>query len=543
LIELDQDILLKRRGFGTFHRFYRVVGNSLGFYSNLNATGGALVSRPDVGEQNREEIAAAQAEPNASEAVLKGLAWGKHHLRVVAEDFYGNRTEVHAELLVGPAFTITPHIHESQPTRVTIDPQPSPAHREILQFEAAVANRSSRTIISPWRPTTAQWQKSIMNPQDPGASDLSFDVDTLHTVSAVADEMPPSTFPSARVLTLQTNRAEIVRLVAVDQYGISSHPTFIFNRTARESLAPILLHVDRDFYPNYLRLLIRANQPLAGVPIVKFSTGRKTLEVQCIPQQPYRYVASVPLAEIAGDSVVLEIAVESLFGEQETWKEWFANSEVRPGRDRSIFAPDAKMRVAFANDSVYWPIYGRITIDTTTRIPDQRVIGPIYRVEPQDVPLSNAAVVSLAYPDTVAQPQQLGVGYFDRDRWTFIDNNVNASTYTVSARVLSLENFALIRDNEPPVLRINSPRPGAITRQRSPLISVDVYDSTSGFKSEESIELLLDGKRLIAEYDPERRLVQYRPKQNLDTGLHKVSVIAEDRCGNVTRLEWEFTIQ
>jgi hypothetical protein len=308
-------------------------------------------------------------------------------------------------------------------------------------------------------------------------------------------------------------------------------------------VTPLLINVERDFYPNYLRLLIRANQPLASVPKVKFSIGRKILEVECIPQQPHRYIASVPLAEIAGDSIQLEVVAESQLGQQERWEDWFANVEVKPGRGRSVFAPDARVRVAFSDHSVYWPLYGRASIDTVTPVQDPRVIGPIYRVEPQDVPLSNAAVVTISYPDTISQPRQLGVCYRGRDQWVFIDNEVDSANRTVSAHVLSLEDFAVIRDNEPPLLSVNSPRPGAVIQNRRPLISVGVYDGTSGFESEESIELRLDGKLLIAEYDPERKVIQYRPKQDLSPGIHKITAHAEDRCGNVARVDAEFTVR
>jgi hypothetical protein len=164
-------------------------------------------------------------------------------------------------------------------------------------------------------------------------------------------------------------------------------------------------------------------------------------------------------------------------------------------------------------------------------------------VEPQDVALDGGAVITIVYPDTVSQPQQIGVCYWSRNNWVFIDNKINTANRTVSARVFSMEDFALIRDNEPPVLSIRSPQAGSVTRNRRPLISVGVNDSTSGFDSEESIELRLDGQKLIAEYDPERDVVQYRPKKDLEPGVHKLTARAEDRCGNVAWQEVEFTVR
>lgn len=528
LIELDRDYLLKRRGFGDFQRLYRVVGNSLGFYSNISAASGALLSPADeiVANQNYDELTPAHNLP-----ALTGLSLGEHRLRVVAADFWGNLAVLEADLVVGSPFTIVPQVaRDDRSTHLQIKSIQAPATRQIQKLEAAVANSNSRLMISPWR-------SIAIKTNAPTSSGSRFDL-----VSST-DTLADSSWQNSAAFELQTGAAQLVRLVAVDQHGLRSHPAFIVNPPARASGAPLLIDVEKDFYPNYLRLVIRANQPLAGAPQVKFGNGKKIFQAECIPQQPHRYIASVPLVEIAGDSVHIEVVAEGFFGQAETWQDWFMNALVQPGRGRSLFAPDGRMRVAFSEESVYWPWYGRVKIDTLTRLRDPRVIGPIYRVEPQDVALDGGAVVTIIYPDTISQPQQLGVCYLYRNEWVFIDNNINAANHTVSARVFSMEDFAIIRDNEPPLLSVRSPLAGSVTRNRRPLISVGANDSTSGFESEGSIELRLDGQQLIAEYDPERDVVQYRPKQDFVPGVHKLTARAEDRCGNVAWREVEFTVR
>jgi hypothetical protein len=449
---------------------------------------------------------------------------------VEAADFFGNLAVLEVDLVAGSPFTIVPQVVMDQSTRLLIKSIQAPATRQIQKLEAAVANSNSRAMISPWR-------SIAIKTNAPMPSGSRFDL------ASSTDTLADSSWQTSVAFELQTGRAQLIRLVAVDQYGLRSHPAFIVNPPERVSGAPLLIDVEKDFYPNYLRLAIRANQPLAGVPQVKFDNGKKIFQAACIPQQPHRYVASVPLAEIAGDSVHLEVAAVGLFGQAETWQDWFVNALVQPGRGRSLFAPDGRMRVAFSEESVYWPWYGRVKIDTLTRLRDPRVIGPIYRVEPQDMALDGGAIVTIIYPDTVSQPQQLGVCYLHRNEWVFIENKINAANHTVSARVFSMEDFAIIRDDEPPVLSIRAPLAGSVTRNRRPLISVGINDNTSGFESEESIELRLDGQKLIAEYDPERDVMQYRPKQDLAPGVHKLSARAEDRCGNVAWREVEFTVR
>jgi murein DD-endopeptidase MepM/ murein hydrolase activator NlpD len=527
LIELDRDYLLKRRGFGDLQRLYRVVGNGLGFYSHLNAAGGALLSPSDelTLSQGHDELT-----PVPDLAALTGLRFGAHRLQVVVADFFGNLAIAETDLVVGSPYTIVPQVAANQSTRLQIKSIQAPPARQIQKLEAAVANSNSRSMISPWRSIAIK--TNALMPSGARSNLASF-----------ADTLADSSWQIGAAFELQTGGAQLVRLVAVDQYGLRSHPVFIAYPPARTSSAPLLIDVEKDFYPNYLRLVIRANQPLMSAPTIKFDNGKKIFQADCIPQQPYRYIAAVPLAEIAGDSVHLEVTATGLFGQQETWQDWFMNALVQPGRGKSLFAPDGRMRVAFSEESLYWPLYGRVGIDTVTRIRDSRVIGPIYRVEPQDVALDDGAVVTIIYPDTVSQPQQLGVCYLHRNDWVFIDNKINTANHTVSARVFSLEDFAIIRDNEPPVLSIRAPLAGSVTRNRRLLFSVGVNDGLSGFESEESIELRLDGQKLIAEYDPEREVVQYRSKKDLEPGVHKLTARAEDRCGNVSWREVEFTVR
>jgi hypothetical protein len=539
LIELDREYLLDRRNLGDFHRLYRIAGNALGFYSHLNHSDGALMCWPDQAEATSvpnngvDELAVDSRQYQA----LHALSWGERRLRVIVSDFFGNQAVLEADLMVGPRFVLTPQIFDRQPSRVLISAIQFSPTRRIQKLEAAAATANDRTILSSWRPLSVRWKPADSPVQQTDALEISAVADSLQNNGA-GPLLPPDS-----LLVLQTGGASLIRLVAVDQYGLRSHPAYILNPPARKSATPLLINVEKDFYPNYLRLLIRANQPLAGAPAIKFSTGRKEYHAESLPQQPNRYIASVPLAEIAGDSVRLEVTADNLFGQSEMWQEWFENALVQPGRSRSLFAADARMRVVFSDEAVYVPMYGRVSIDSLTRLQDARVIGPIYRVEPQDVALSEGAMVTLSYPDTISQPRQIGVCYRDRDEWVFIENIPNFSNHTVSARVFSLEDFAIMRDSEPPSLSVRSPRPGAILQNRHPLITVDVKDSTSGFESERSIELRLDGRLLIAEYDPERDVVHYQPRSALVPGVHKLTARAEDRCGNVARREVEFQVR
>jgi hypothetical protein len=78
LVELDRDFLLSQRGFGDFHRLYRVAGTALGFYSHLNAHHGALISQSDERIPNPEMDG---TPGGANYQALSGLSLGEHTLK------------------------------------------------------------------------------------------------------------------------------------------------------------------------------------------------------------------------------------------------------------------------------------------------------------------------------------------------------------------------------------------------------------------------------------------------------------------------------
>src|SRR5574341_2513888 len=86
---------------------------------------------------------------------------------------------------------------------------------------------------------------------------------------------------------LQAGGASLLRLLAFDQHGWRSHPVFISSPPPRRAVVPLLIDVERDFYPDYLRLLIRANQPLAKAPVIKLSARSKTVHANVVSQQPH----------------------------------------------------------------------------------------------------------------------------------------------------------------------------------------------------------------------------------------------------------------
>lgn len=524
LIELVQDYYLLRHDEGRFHKLYRETANTLEIYSTLNAAHGAIL----VAEAN-----AKTAMPARSDAGL-GLARGLHDFMIVAEDFAGNRTTVAGKLLAGAPYEITATPEEAQAayTLFELHLPPDRAAREVTLHAAAEGWNGARKPV--WRAAQTERMSS---------SGSLFEAQTLaalqHDSTALAQPLaPPVRIEKFRGLA---PTAKLWRVYTQDEHGVLSLPAFVYAERNDEYAKPFHLEVKKEFYPKHLRLEIAGNMAFAHPPQVTFAVNGHSFPLATLPQEPNRYIAAMPLAQIAGDSVVLTITAASRNGAQALWEEKFSNVALTRERGGELESADGGLRVRFEPGALYEALYGRVKIAAKHAV-HPLVFGPVYRVEPNDVPFRAQATIEIAYPDSVSAPGKLGLAVRNNDRWNFVASKRNTFARTLSAEVSSLDEYAVMKDDEAPLVVVQSPSANVRTKTRRPQITCRVADHLSGFKSERDIQLRLDGTLLIAEYDPERELVQWRPKNDLAPGTHVLLARAEDQCGNVTEREVKFVV-
>lgn len=526
LIELAQDFALNRQGWGRMHRLYRDPANTLNIYSFLNENAGALLAGdPGITASPLTDSDGLLAPPLISKSGA-GLAQGEHRFRIVAQDYFGNDRIIAGTLIVATRFAITATLQALQANRVIC---------KIAASDRVIKNVTASGLF-PGR----QWREleSVFRQFDPTASPEDFEIseNQFGLYRQTQDEVAPAP-AGAPDIFIHHGGARVLKLIATDQNGFSSFPVYLtLDSSAAEE--EFKIEVSKNFQPQFLRFEITSNQPFVQPPQAVFTAEDRRLEPLLIAQEPARYIGFVPLAAIAADSVQLQVTAQNNAGVLASWAERFANRAIRPRQAVTLSASDDKMRVHFNASAVYWPIHGRVTIAATAG-----PIGAAYRVEPQDVPLNSGATIELNYPDSTENPKQLGVAYLDKEKkWQFLDNKLNLQQRTVSARVFSLQDYTIMRDDQAPSVQIKFPPAGPITNRR-PKFIVTVDDSVSGFESERDLELRLNGNKVIAEYDPEAKLLTYQPKTSLAPGSYTLAAQARDRCDNVTRREVQFTVQ
>lgn len=530
LIELVQDFALNQQGQGRMHRLFRDPANTLAIYTHLNAHAGAVLAGPAASGLAGLSDSDGLLSPAFTVADAPGLALGEHDFRVVAEDYYGNARTVSGKLVVVPQFTITVTAREQQPNRIICTVKSlSPPH-EVKEVAAAVLVGGTQ-----WRELAAVYRQI-----DPTDSALALEITggEAYAGTPFSPEFAPVPAEEPDVF-VHHQGAAVVRFVATDQNGLPSLPFYLTTNAAAAGATPFQLTVRKDFQPQFLRVEISATRVLREPPQLTLTANDREVTPRLITPEADRYVGVVPLADLAADSVTLEATASSASGENTWWRERFANVAIRPRQTATLRAADGKLRVHFNSSSVYWPIYGRVEVDPSSAGP----LGAVYRVAPQEVPLDNGATVELGFPDSLAKPEQLGVATRSEKGWQFLDNKLNLRERTVSAKVYSLRDYTLIRDDVPPIVIVRYPAPGGVVTDRRPKFVVTVDDSISGFESERSLEFRLDGVKVIAEYDPEAKQIWYQPKTSLAPGTHALAVQARDQCGNVTRREIQFRVR
>ena len=119
---------------------------------------------------------------------------------------------------------------------------------------------------------------------------------------------------------------------------------------------------------------------------------------------------------------------------------------------------------------------------------------------------------------------------------------MDAAARQVVAQVRRFGRYALLADLEAPEIGSLQPVEGAVVGPR-PEIRGAVRDQGSGIGRETDIEFELDGRPLIAEYDPEAGRVYGHLLEDLPPGAHRLVLRVRDMSGNQAELYSEFTVR
>ncbi len=207
-----------------------------------------------------------------------------------------------------------------------------------------------------------------------------------------------------------------------------------------------------------------------------------------------------------------------------------------PGRTNRVVSEDGQLRLNFPANAVYDTIH--VTVTAAAPYPalpaPYRYLSPLYDVQPFDQPLNYGAMLAYRIPDSLREQPGLGLYYWDlRKGWLYLPTDYQAENRVFSARVTSLEKFTVIQDTLPPTITPVNLSAFSTGRQTPKWLRFTIRDEMAGIYKETQIEVFLDDRWMIFEYDPEERRISI-PGKYISPGEHTVRIRARDNAGNQT---------
>jgi hypothetical protein len=298
---------------------------------------------------------------------------------------------------------------------------------------------------------------------------------------------------------------------------------------SQSSLTPIDSRLKVDFYDDYIAF---------SLPVEDFQE-----EIHLFLNTPYKahiplikgqseWIGKLPLDPFPLATWTIEVQIENEDGSVNfDTTSWYIQPVLPEGG--AATSEDGIFRANFKPGTVYEPLFVRIYTDDPPA--GKHFIGPIYRIEPFDVPIRGEVEVTYAIPQDEAYPEQLGIYIYTRkEEWQFWDNDTTKVSGSVFAETPSLERYAFIRDSAPPTLRWLAPN--QTTSNRRPTFKLKAIDKLSGV-DDRTLRLEIDGKWLLMEYDFEKDRIFGQPDAPLAPGDHRITLSVKDFCGNEVKLE------
>lgn len=297
-----------------------------------------------------------------------------------------------------------------------------------------------------------------------------------------------------------------------------------------------------EFYDDFCRLEFSfLREPEGRLQIEGRTSPLSSEHIELERIGPRRFLCGWPLNSGQSGAVQLRLMQKTASGESQLSLETISYQAVGKKSSQIVHSDDGRFQIRFHASSLYKTMFVRIKAPAP--VPGLDRITDIYQVDPDDVALSGE--VTLRYRLADADTGQ-DVGVYRKSgnpaRWQFIGNDRQEEGF-ISANSTALGSFCLIRDSVPPVLLSLQPADGSRVQDRTPVLAATFKDDLSGMGSEESLQLWLDGKKTIAEYDPEDQALRYPVKQPLTAGRHELECRLVDRSHNPLRQKHFFWVK
>jgi len=295
-----------------------------------------------------------------------------------------------------------------------------------------------------------------------------------------------------------------------------------------------------EYYDRYVRLAFFATIPIYNLKVTGWLPTGKQYAVPLIRKKG-RFVGAWPLSSQEEGPVPLRLFYRDQNGEDVIQNAWLDFTTVPKDAAKSVTTKDGMCRLSFSSGSLFKDYYVRTQFKE--RDPDiDGLVGRVYELFPRDVPMDKGATLTIEYPEQAPNTGKLAIYSMWRNKLRFAGSKHNYEHNTLTAHVGSLGTFCVAQDTTSPVIMALSPSDGAQVSTTRPQLRAVFKDERAGIAGESNRVLKLDGKKVIAEYDPEKLLLFYKPDNPLSPGKHRVEIHVTDRCNNTASRTHTFWI-
>ena len=360
------------------------------------------------------------------------------------------------------------------------------------------------------------------------------------TYSAERDGWIASGFQSTQAM----RKPLIFKVEATTPEGAPIPPIFVFrNYDGIEAPEPVMdlsieyhagaalivLDLDRAFPYEVTGRVVRSD--------------RSVLRPEMKHVSPRRYEAIVQLSDLDSELAWVEVSVQGRRG-----AEWSAVEEIRAlrvagRRGGEVEDREGRARLKVPRTALLRDSYFRIEeIDGPPLEEGLAYMSPVYRYEPTGALLQEDVEVGIKPFMDHDDRKKVSIYRLDvHNRWNYMSRPQQEEGGTIWARSRILSRYALIRDDSAPSIYGLRPAEGAVVGTKTPRLQAKVTDIGSGFGPED-VQITLDDKKVIAEWDPERDLIMFNVRKPLTAGSHTLTVSAFDRAGNSVHKEATFFV-
>ena len=294
------------------------------------------------------------------------------------------------------------------------------------------------------------------------------------------------------------------------QARIIDHDTFVEILIERSATLNGSLAVDVDGRP--LKLFYKGGSISGVYPKSLGEPGRRTVHIKSIDKSGRREITELS----------------------------FTVQGVEVDKGGTIESDDGLAQLSIPPDGAYEDMFINVErVDVENDSNSLPRLSPAYRFTPSGLAFDKETVMSIVYPDNI-EPDRVGVYRYDgvNRKWGFLGlYNGESPDGTVSAEVGYLSTYALFLDNSPPQITGLFPSDGSeLATNKLKKIYALMEDIGMGL-NEDSMVMMLDGKKVEAEFDPDRSKFAFPVGENarslLSSGTHELRVEVKDLAGNV----------